>query len=463
MFPSLVISIAMFGQAADLKPGDDRVDPLFLFLQDDGEYRFVYRFNENGKATLREAASRDLVRWNTVDERNRTALSPDVVRLAARKTEPLAIGRRQVQILGPRFHYPSEIITLMDADGPFKSRVPVRELDVLHGKAVLGTRSMTADAANPLADLRSKNFDVQTKIRAGSSTVTFRIREIDIAYNGATETLTIDGDATKLLYVGKEIELRILAFDGSVEVFVDSGRMHVENWKLQWKNDDTISVKVAGDPVLFRWLDVFELRSPDVLGKGPATDVTKETFGVTPVAESTEQSGFVIAGKNPTESLAKLTEIHGRKIAALEFDMRPGAKARAGFLGDKEKLLDVLVEDNRTVVDKLGRSHTELALPLLILGTYAQEKATKEPIEFVYRGHRFQARAEIAKARIESPFEDDLSTNVSVTLWNLDNGKSLTYSMMVPHLIERYGFYEGHGTSYRVEPSDIVDVLELRR
>ena len=262
--------------------------------------------------------------------------------------------------------------------------------------------------------------------------------------------------------VAAEVELRILTSDGVIEVFANGG-LQYSNAFLKWDDSDTIEVKVTGDPVLFRWLDVFELRSPDVLGKGPAADITKETFGVTPVAESKEKTGFVIAGKNATESLARLTEIHGRKIAALERDMRPGAKARAGFLGDKEKLLDILVEDNRTVVDKLGRSHTELALPLRILGTYAQEKATKEPIEFVYRGRRFQARAELAKARIESPFADDLSTNVSVTLWNLDNGKSLTYSMMVPHLIERYGFYEGHGTSYRVEPGDIVDVLELSR
>ena len=91
----------------------------------------------------------------------------------------------------------------------------------------------------------------------------------------------------------------------------------------------------------------------------------------------------------------------------------------------------------------------------------ASEKATKEPIEFVYHGRRFQARAEVAKAKIESPFRDELSTNVSVTLWNLDNGKSLTYSVMVPHLIERYGFYEGRGTSYRVEPGEVIEVLDF--
>ena len=377
-------------------------------------------------------------------------------------TNPLNVGKRWIQIIDLRHHLPNEIRLVSTKDGPRIARLPVSELDVLHGKSVIGTRSLAQDGENPLAALHAQEFDVQTKFRPGKSTVTFRIRGVDVTFEGATETLKIGRQAFKVPLVGNEFEFRMMTLESDVEVFIDGGRIYLD-WTAAWKKDDTISVHVAGDPVLFRWLDVFELRSPDVLGKGPAPDITKETFGVTPVAESKEPSGFVIAGKNSTDSLAKLAEIHGRKIAALEFDMRPGALARAGFLGDKEKLLDVLVDDNRTVVDKLGRSHTELAMPLRILGTYAQEKATKEPIEFVYRGHRFQARAEIAKAHIESPFEDGLSTNVSVTLWNLDNGKSLTYSMMVPHLIERYGFYEGHGTSYRVEPSDIVEVLELSR
>ena len=41
----------------------------------------------------------------------------------------------------------------------------------------------------------------------------------------------------------------------------------------------------------------------------------------------------------------------------------------------------------------------------------------------------------------------------------MDNGKTLKFSPLVPMMVERYGFYEGHGTSYRVDPRDIVKVL----
>ena len=45
----------------------------------------------------------------------------------------------------------------------------------------------------------------------------------------------------------------------------------------------------------------------------------------------------------------------------------------------------------------------------------------------------------------------------------LSDGKELKYSLLVPHMIERYGFYEGKGTPYRVEPKAIIDFLDLKK
>ena len=44
---------------------------------------------------------------------------------------------------------------------------------------------------------------------------------------------------------------------------------------------------------------------------------------------------------------------------------------------------------------------------------------------------------------------------------NLDNGKKINYSCLVPFMIERYGFYEGKGTPYRVEPRDVIEVFDF--
>ena len=44
---------------------------------------------------------------------------------------------------------------------------------------------------------------------------------------------------------------------------------------------------------------------------------------------------------------------------------------------------------------------------------------------------------------------------------NEDTGASLSYSGLLPDMIQRYGFYEGKGTSYRLEPSKILEVFDF--
>jgi hypothetical protein len=124
-----------------------------------------------------------------------------------------------------------------------------------------------------------------------------------------------------------------------------------------------------------------------------------------------------------------------------------------------ERLLDVLAVDNRYVVDELGLTHQELARPLLVLGAVAAKQ--REPREITYRGRKFKVRAILSRVFVRSPFQDGTRTNCAVTVENLGNGKKLTYSLLVPQMIERYGFYEGKGTRYRVEPRAVLEVLDF--
>jgi hypothetical protein len=192
------------------------------------------------------------------------------------------------------------------------------------------------------------------------------------------------------------------------------------------------------------------------------TDVDPQKLGVKPLAPKTDpKTGFVVGGKNPTDRIVKLTEIAGRSIADLEEDMRPGALSTAGFLGEKERLLDVLAMDNRHVVARLGLTHQDLARHLQILGAIAGKEAAAQPREIVYHGRRYRLRAVLFRGTVRSPFKDGTRTNTEATVENLGNGKKLTYSLLVPQMIERYGFYEGKGTRFRVEPQAIVEVLDF--
>jgi len=172
---------------------------------------------------------------------------------------------------------------------------------------------------------------------------------------------------------------------------------------------------------------------------------------------------FRIGGKNDTSLIRDLTEIYGRTIADLEKDMRPGAYATRGFLGADERLLDILVEDNRYVVDQLGLTHQELAKHLRGIGL-AAEKLTAEKAaskEFRYHGRRFKASVRLSNWYQASPFRDGTITNALVIADNLDIEKRIEFSLLMPDLIERYGFYEGKGTPYRLDPKKIIEFLDF--
>jgi hypothetical protein len=175
------------------------------------------------------------------------------------------------------------------------------------------------------------------------------------------------------------------------------------------------------------------------------------------------KTGFVVGGKNDTALIEKLTEINGRSIAELEKDMRPGALSRGGFIGKDEKLLAILALDNRYIVEERKLTHQELARHLRLLGAigFKLKAIGKKSEPFLYHGRRFQVSLMVARGIQPSPFEDDTKSGANATLFNLDNGKSLQYALLVPEMIARYGFYEGKGTPYRVEPRKILEVLDF--
>jgi hypothetical protein len=196
------------------------------------------------------------------------------------------------------------------------------------------------------------------------------------------------------------------------------------------------------------------------------TKVSLEELGVTLVKPKEDpKTGFVVGGKNPTALLGRLTEINGRSIAELEKDMRPGASSKAGFLGKDERLPEVLAADNKFVVDERGLTHQELARALHVLGAVARWQAKHDEAgkEFVYRGRKFTITLFVSKGFVPSPFADGTRTNEYVELENVAGGKKLSYSLLLPDMIERYGFYEGKGTPYRVEPAQVLEVCDFLR
>lgn len=187
-----------------------------------------------------------------------------------------------------------------------------------------------------------------------------------------------------------------------------------------------------------------------------------EDYGFKPVEPQEDpKTRFIVGGKNATEVIEKLTQINGKSIAELEKAMRPGAASTVGFLGKEEKLLDVMAADNKFVVDDMGLTHQELARHLYAMAAvwHWQLKNNQLEGEFLYHGVKFKVKGVAARGFQDSPFDDGTRAGTNMTVHNLSSGKKLDYSLLVPYMIERYGFYEWQGTSYRVDPRKLVEVF----
>ena len=170
------------------------------------------------------------------------------------------------------------------------------------------------------------------------------------------------------------------------------------------------------------------------------------------------KTGFLVGGKNATSLVKELTELNGRPIDRLEQAMRPGAASEKGFLGPRERLLEVLASDNIYVTQERRLTHQQLARALRMLAAIGRKHPGQE---FAYLGRRYRVGVQYYRGFQESPFEDGTQANSEATIENLSNGKTLGFSLLVPDMIERYGFYEGRNTPYRVEPRRILEVCDF--
>src|SRR5262249_15846770 len=76
------------------------------------------------------------------------------------------------------------------------------------------------------------------------------------------------------------------------------------------------------------------------------------------------------------------------------------------------------------------------------MGTIGLWKQTWE-VEFTYHGRKLKGKADPTSGSQPSPFRDGTGSGDNVIVHNLDNSKKLVYALLVPYMIERYGFYEG--------------------
>jgi len=138
--------------------------------------------------------------------------------------------------------------------------------------------------------------------------------------------------------------------------------------------------------------------------------------------------------------------------------MQPGVITLEGFLGsDNRNLLDILTEDQATV-NSLKLTHQQIALKMLEF----KEKGLAGLGEFISVTPHFEVRVDSVRGKIPCPFGDPgIFPKTNIIVKNQQSDQEITFTDLNIHMILVHGFYEGHGSLFRLEPNHLAAVLEI--
>jgi hypothetical protein len=210
--------------------------------------------------------------------------------------------------------------------------------------------------------------------------------------------------------------------------------------------------------------------------------------------DSTDFPTLAATGLHAEQELSHTTTITGRAIDEITRIGRPRMSSEAGFLGEDEDIVSVLMGDNQ-LVRELGLTHPQMARPLFHVWNivHAHEEVanrkdgTAGSLDYLlYNGRKIYIAAGSGHGWQESIFDDEILGMFQLEMWRdpTDAEKSFLKSEypnlsedqrqewvrrlthihtgeMVPYYIMRYGFYEGHA-SYRADPIAIAFLFGLR-
>ncbi len=159
-------------------------------------------------------------------------------------------------------------------------------------------------------------------------------------------------------------------------------------------------------------------------------------------------------------------------------------RSYAGWLSPRETMRDRLITDNTLVTSSYGLTHQMVADPLLDIIEKAESFDSMEAtFQFVYNGRKYLVEAERlwegsgtfgTKSTMKSGwkgmkgmpfvtqgslFNDELFSNWQYKIIDIESGKLLKGDALTPHLIHRYGFYQGG--PYRMDPKEIIQFFRL--
>lgn len=146
------------------------------------------------------------------------------------------------------------------------------------------------------------------------------------------------------------------------------------------------------------------------------------------------------------------------QLTHIQEQMKPGVITLDGFLGtDTRNLIDILIEDDG-VTRRCGRTHAAIADRM----EYFRVKGAEGLGEFMDIEPNFQVRVDSVRGKLPSPFGGPgMYEKINTTVRNTRLGREITFTDLHIHFVRDHGFYEGKGSPFRLEPEDLITILEV--
>lgn len=139
-------------------------------------------------------------------------------------------------------------------------------------------------------------------------------------------------------------------------------------------------------------------------------------------------------------------------------NFKPGKITKEGFLGDDTRHIHDIIEEDMHVLDRLKVSKEQIADRLQYF-IEEGKKGLETPVDL----GDFTTQVIWRRGMLPSPFGDPkrLYHKIVATVFNKKLNKEITYTQLNVHLIRDHGFFEGKGSVFRLEPEDVVKILDI--
>jgi hypothetical protein len=146
------------------------------------------------------------------------------------------------------------------------------------------------------------------------------------------------------------------------------------------------------------------------------------------------------------------------ELEIIQINMMPGTLSAHGFLGEDSRNLSDILQADRSAVEQLGITNEQLAARMRHLTETAIPGLGRPMIV----DDNFEVTVEDYMGRLPCPFQDNAKVDKRQTLVRrLDTGVIMRWTDLNVHMIEQHGFYEGHGSVYRLDPKELARFLGI--